>query len=485
MTTLDFSTYRFYEKIAKSQLPNWRIQALFNLDVFQKTGFPIRIESNLELRTIIDTMQEERFEPILNELHGLSEEEYERYLNALESNVRLQLQMYPHLEPLPPFDAMLHALLVNLRLESLKPEFKSLLEIGPGCGYNSFYLKDKNTLENYSVTDACESFYLLQNQVNQYCFGNNYEQKVPLDLNYNGPEINRKLGLSDITLTEIDDHSCNIVNNNVIKCSHYPWWQLGNLYDNESTFDIVMSNSNLLEFSKGALVYYLDFIHKKLDSNGYFTVIGSGYYATIEEFEQLNEFIYKAGFAPIMLLQGTADIYDLNSIGKFFDQEETVILAPFSEKVRRYLYEYLEETLTGKKIIIVDDNITSHEDFPECQFMTTDAFNNSNISAKAMVGTYTDSLREKFTHVFESKNIETISLDDKITDPIQFCMWNAVFVNSKHKLYEKYHDMKYFRRPYFVAKEMDLETLYLRNDINNKKVFSKDDVKKDLEKRFL
>jgi hypothetical protein len=483
MLALDYSTYRMFENIAKTLLPNWRIQAIFNLDVFQKTGFPIRIQNNLELRTLIDTMQEERFIPLMEEFGGLTKDELGAYIDALEQNVKFQMMMFPSRSPLPPFDAMLHSLLIYSRISKLYPGFKRVMEIGPGCGYNNFFLKNHAELTNYSFTDACESFYILQNFVASFCYGDKFAQQLQIDTAFEQININGKIGKTDITFAKIDDHSCNIDVDKNIVCKQYPWWKLGSLKNSEDKFDVIMSNSNLMEFTKGALYYYLELINQKLDDNGFFVAIGSGYYAKQEEMDELGNLLYDAGFAPLMMVQGVADEYDTDAIEDFIEDCEEVIFAPFSEKVKKFIVINQNGMLVNKKITIVDDFVSSNNGFSFCNFVTSEHILQSRGNKKAIIATFTGSIRNKFLDLFTTNNISAIDLDLNIKNKHRFCMWNGVFVSSRHPLYSKYSSKSFFAEQSFMADEICIKNSFLSRP-SDRVDYTKDEIKKILEKRF-
>lgn len=481
MIGFDCLTYRHYENIAKTLLPNWRIGAIFSLDVFQKNGIPIRAESVLTLRSIIDTMQEERFVPLINEFGGLNEDEISKYIERLVSAIKFQTQLFPHLQPLVPFDAMLHAFLVYDRISKIKPNFKTLLEIGPGCGYNSFFLQGHSSLENYSVIEACESFYLLQNHINQFCFSENFCQKAPIKIDYTSPKLNQKFGASDITYAQLEDHSIDVATSSANKVNHFPWWQLGDFYNNDQTFDIVMSNSNLNEFTNGCLLYYLDFINKKLSDDGYFVYIGPGYYDSQSKMDNLLDLIYAADFAPLFISYSVLDDYDIEKIKALFQNEDEIVLAPFSEKIQRLVNSNLQYFQT-KNIVIIDDNADKLEGCNNIKFIKPcDA--KSIKSNTVLIGTFEQSTYEKIAKSLCDNFQDIKNIEDYVLYQNRLCMPNAVFVNKNNPLYAKYHKKEYFKLKYFCAKEFDSNVVF-NNRKENSSYITKEQAKTLLVKQL-
>jgi SAM-dependent methyltransferase len=292
---LDPQTYRASESLAKSLVPNWRISQTHNVDHFERAGFPVRIGSIRELGQIIDTMQENRFDGYMRELGGLTDEEYQLTLQACVDAVLFQLIYLPHRPPVLPISTLLSALALYGKLRGIARDFRSVLEIGPGCGYVSFFLKRHAALENYSQIEACESFYILQNLVNLYCFGPRFEERALPPSNMPAARFfvdpRPDLELSPTVKT----------GNKLPRCLHYPWWRIGELAGNTPLFDIVMSNANLLEFSPSALNDYLALLGRALKPDGVFLVQCTGYpaHGTVD---QLLQVMHAKGFAQLIFV---------------------------------------------------------------------------------------------------------------------------------------------------------------------------------------
>ncbi|MGD0074507.1 MAG: hypothetical protein ABSD31_09210 [Candidatus Binataceae bacterium] len=290
---LDPQTYRTHEQIAKSLTPSWRISQVHNLDHFERTGFPVRLSTIRELGQIIDTMQENRFAPYMQELRGLSSSEFKLILESCKDAVVFQLTYLPHRPPVLPISTLLSMFALYNKIQGAKPGFRSVLEIGPGCGYLSFFLRHHRPLANYSQIEACESFYILQNWVNLFSFGHRHDERVLASLAANDvayfAKAHSHLEFSPTLRTQSISPLC----------THYPWWRFREIIDREITFDVVTSNANLLEFSAQALDDYLEVIRFCLKTNGVFVVQCTGLDVNGTE-EQLLEKLHRAGFAPLI-----------------------------------------------------------------------------------------------------------------------------------------------------------------------------------------
>lgn len=293
---LDPYTYRASEHMAKTQSPSWRVAQIHNVDHFEKAGFPVRINSYREFSQIVDTMQENRYERYMAELGGLAEDEYRLILDVCLDLVAFQLSTLPHRRPVLPISTILSAFALFKKMCGIDPNFGSVLEIGPGCGYVSFFLRRHRTLTNYSQIEACESFYLLQNLVGIACFGHRHDERAlphedtpAIDYFVNprpdmefSPSVRVQLGEP--------------------LCTHYPWWRIGEIASRNRQFDIVTSNANLLEFNATALDDYLTLIQKALKPEGHFLVQCTGYPAS-GTVEQLLGKLYDKRFAMLMFVR--------------------------------------------------------------------------------------------------------------------------------------------------------------------------------------
>lgn len=293
---LEPQTYRSNEQLAKSLIPSWRVSQIHNLDHFERAGFPVRVSTVRELGMIIDTMQENRFDKYMTELGGLTSDEYEMILAACKDAVLFQLTFLPHRQPVLPISTLLSAFALRKKMLGTNLNFRSVLEIGPGCGYLSFFMRNHSALENYSQIEACESFYILQNLVNMYCFGALLDERaLPLE---NVPSVDYFVNPKD----DLEFSPSVRLGKVLSKCTHYPWWRIGEILSRELTYDIVTSNANLLEFNASALDDYLSLIYKALKPEGCFLVQCTGYPAN-GTVETLQDKIFEKGFAPLMFIR--------------------------------------------------------------------------------------------------------------------------------------------------------------------------------------
>ncbi|MGA7803829.1 hypothetical protein [Bradyrhizobium sp.] len=295
---LEPDTYRTSERLAKAQLPTWWAAQTHNLDHFERAGFPVRISSLREIGQLLDTMQENRFDSYMRELGGLTYSEYALLIQACRDVVLFQLTFLSNRRPILPLSTLLSSFALYRKFLAVDAKFRSVLEIGPGCGYLSFFLRHHAPLQDYSQIEACESFYLLQNLVNQHCFGAHFEERALLPeeapvLNHYFPAAKR--------LSHVEISRALPLRLKHPLCSHYPWWRIGDLVSPGKTFQIVTSNANLLEFNRTALDDYLSLVQDVLEPDGAFIVQCLGYPAS-GTIESLIDKIWEKGFATLLFV---------------------------------------------------------------------------------------------------------------------------------------------------------------------------------------
>jgi hypothetical protein len=295
---LEPEIYRRSERLAKAQLPTWRVAQTHNVDHFERSGFPVRIASLGEVGQLLDTMQENRFAKYMREFGGLTESEYALLIDVCRDAVLFQSTYLPYREPVLPISTLLSSFALYKKFLGVDANFRSVLEIGPGCGYLSFFLRRHGSLQNYSQIEACESFYILQNMVNVHCFGPRFEERafVPKEapvLDYFSPPETRP-GYTEMSPTVRLGPKRPL-------CSHYPWWRIGELVTRDVRFQIVTSNANLLEFNAPALDDYLTLLHHVMEPDGAFVVQCTGLAAS-GTLETLIDKLWEKGFASLMFV---------------------------------------------------------------------------------------------------------------------------------------------------------------------------------------
>lgn len=292
---LEISDYRLGEQLGRSTISNWRIAETHLVDHFIRVGFPVRIDSRHEVGQLLDTMQEKRFERFMTELGGLTAAEAGSLTDALVGSVMFQIAHLPRRNPCIPFSTMISSLTLYKKIVGFKPDVQSVLEVGPGCGYLSFFLAAHETLKDYSQVEACESFYVLQSMVNSYLFRHEFRDLAVTKGADCALHIHRDLE-QPVVLADEEVPA--------YRCFHYPWWTLGKLHEGIGRYDVVTSNANLNEFTRNALYEYLTIFSRAMKDDGIFLIQCTGFPAHGST-EELMEVLHKFGFASLFC--GMAD----------------------------------------------------------------------------------------------------------------------------------------------------------------------------------
>jgi len=302
---LDINLYRHEEETARNNIVHWRVAQKYNLDIFMSEGFPVRLNNFQQLRQIFDTMQEGHFETVMKlEQKGFRDEDLSLLIDILVEIIEFQYTIFPKKEVIFPLDTILSQFSMLIKVRELNPNVKNILEFGPGVGMQMFMLKKLLAeLKSYTYSDACESFYILQSLIANYCFKSEFNENViekektsvfvnENDSFYSKEQVN--------ILSKLDEKY-----KKDFSCTAYPWWKLNDLYSNENKHDLILSNANLLEFSEGSLDDYLEIMNRKLSDDGmiYSQCIG---YSKFRDIQYLIEKLKKNKLAILFFGSGQA-----------------------------------------------------------------------------------------------------------------------------------------------------------------------------------
>lgn len=294
---IDAAAYRANETNAKRAIASWRLSNINDPYIFQNQGFPVRTDSFLDLAQILDTMQEGRFDYYMKELGGFTEEDTRFFVKVCLDYVDFYCSFFQRSRVVVPLSTLISHFVIYKKLLGHSPRFKRLLEIGPGCGYLSFFLREHESLVDYTQIESTESFYLLQSHINSHVFGSRFAEHA-------------------LSRHALDDHAAYIPklswhnpfhyeDQKIIdvrgsaRCNHYPWWRIGEVAERQ--YDIVTSNANLNEFSREALFQYLSLIRDVLADDG--VIIAQCLGGGPPTYDSIFANMKSAGFVPVALVQ--------------------------------------------------------------------------------------------------------------------------------------------------------------------------------------
>ncbi|PZT48642.1 hypothetical protein B6S12_03125 [Helicobacter valdiviensis] len=345
---------------------------------------------------------------------------YNSLVTACKKSLEFQKVYFQNKRYFIPLEILSASCIVYYRLKTIKPNFENIFEIGPGSSGMSYFLSQYKFLKDYSYTDACESFYMLQNLVNMYCFGGEFKNFALefIEDNFYDPETKSKAILARQKREFVETRQN-------IKANAYPWWKVSHLLSKKNHFDIVLSNANLQEFSSDCLHDYLLLSKEILKDDGilYANCLGL---ASNNTPESLFDMIYELGFAVYFYYSFNNIFYtNLDKLDCYKNQ--AIALAPACESAR-FLLEDSSFVERFSDIYLLDD------------------FKNGEVCGRKIINTkeleilgiknivFIDdkpNLREKFQEKF--KNLNFISLDCRRAIVPSLCL-----IKDTHKEYEKY-----------------------------------------------
>jgi hypothetical protein len=247
-------------------------------------------------------------------------------------------------------------------------------------------------------------------------------------------------------------------------CSQYPWWNLGELANNETSYDIALSNANLLEFSNFALHDYLSLIKLKLSKEGLFIYHCEGDNVN-NNLESLYNSMHKLRYAP--LFTQSSALMVVKNIEKLKSAKK-LLLAPVNASTK-LLLSTKEFTQKYDEIYVLDDN-TIDSYLEGFKIISRDELANLHIK-DGLVVTKNREIKEMFQEYFTTQGIQNITFEESA-----FTKSFGIFINETHTLFTQYYDRKNFKI-HFDSQEQIVKDFF-SFDILQKKKYTKADILK-------
>lgn len=255
---MDITHYRRSEALARQVMPSWRHAQTHRPHTFVAAGFPIQVDSSADLLQLLDTMHEARFPAFVAELGGFSDSDLAVFVEALADYAAFfGAQFHARRCSLPLATMLAHYVLYRKLIAW--PRHATLLEIGPGCGYLSFFVARDPRIRRYDQIETTESFYLLQHRVNRHCFGRAAVEHAAIE-----PDAIRPFVMPHPL--QPDEPRVTVTLPVEARCHHWPWWRIADVAG--ARFDLVTSNANLTEMSEEAVRHYAVLIGHALEPDG-------------------------------------------------------------------------------------------------------------------------------------------------------------------------------------------------------------------------
>ncbi|MEQ8587382.1 MAG: hypothetical protein RLO01_18505 [Thalassobaculaceae bacterium] len=275
---LDIATYDEADRAARVHCGHWATIRAMRPDFFAGQGFPTRIERLTELRYLFDAMSKWDSGPVLQEMGGALPEDVAEITAAVRSFVDLHRAVLDREPARIPLGTLTYQYLVARKVAAF-PRHASVLDIGPGEGYQSFYLSRDASVETYSAVEVTQSLYMLQTLVGDRAFGGKFRNHAVDPQPY--PALHfpalRADGAAPLSALTVEPQA-------TARSHLFPWWKAHLAF--ETRYDVVMSNENICEMSTEAFAFYVGEIARRLSPDGVFLVHGIG--KTLEP-KTLNE----------------------------------------------------------------------------------------------------------------------------------------------------------------------------------------------------
>ncbi len=319
--------------------------AAFQTSTFEAFGFPTEVVSESELLRYVDFFAGEELPERLDagrffRSSGLKTNfslEEVSLLSRISQGVgeltekQMGCRLRPHFNHL---GAMGHARMVQSLASAFGQDKISVFEVGPGAGYAGAILGLLG--HNYSSYEITQGYYLWQNRLLSYFFGNEFKDFC---------------GIREPDLTELP------------RISHLPWWMYMKLHKNcPMRADVILSNANLGEMNRWCLKYVLRLSRLMLSGSPIGMIVygntGANHHSTDEI---INMEFENAGFRRVlgdkMNAFGLADREIDQSMIQHLDKEVPIIGEDGSGK------------LYGPRDFIDFDKKDLHEEFSFFSFL--------------------------------------------------------------------------------------------------------------------
>lgn len=265
---LDIATYDDADRAAMIHCGHWATIRAMRPEFFATQGFPTRIERLAELRYLFDAMSKWDSGPVLREMRGARPEDVSAIAQAAKRFIDLHRTLVDREPVRVPLGTLAYKYLTARKIRGFETH-GSVLDIGPGEGYLSFYLADDPSIETYAGIEVTQSFYMLQTLIGHQAFGKAFRNHAVDPAPYPPMHVDRPETDAGETLEDLM-----VAPPSGARGHLYPWWRAPAAF--ERTYDVIMSNENVCEMSSTAFAYYADRIAQCLSPEGVFLIQGIG-----------------------------------------------------------------------------------------------------------------------------------------------------------------------------------------------------------------
>lgn len=273
----DIATYDAASARAESALPNWLHGLIGRSEAFQSTGFPTHITSLFQLKMLIASLRAGKHDAAQKELGGIRDEDIGVLAEAARMLCELQKSLFCDDAVVLPAGSLLVDYLTFRKIAAMSPK-RRILDIGPGCGYLSLFLRSDPDVDTYAQIEVTQSLYLLQSHINRAAYGGDHAE-----LAMQSPDGPAVFGRASAMLPAQFAKPAIVRVVRKPRCIHFPWWKIDEALKGQ--YDVVLLGEAMCEMSFPAFIYYAEGVKDALSDNGHVFINGIGQSQSRESIE--------------------------------------------------------------------------------------------------------------------------------------------------------------------------------------------------------
>jgi hypothetical protein len=253
---IDPAGYADAEARAARAANSWTWQQMLSTSALGDGRFPLRVNSILDLKPLVEGMNHARYQLFLEERAGLRESDLAEVTSVLRTYAMWYLRTFNDDRVILPFNTLMAYWVTQRKLSALLAHSGSgrhVLEIGGGAGMLAFFVAQARSTHHFTQIEIAPSFYVLQSLVNAHLFGTGFDNRaVPVDQSLGLESMIMASRKSLTTLEPVVRVPMEVKKTATL----YPWWTLDEALAPSTTYDVVISNGNTFEMTYGAFLTY-------------------------------------------------------------------------------------------------------------------------------------------------------------------------------------------------------------------------------------
>lgn len=239
---------------------------------FQQDMYPTHLKSIDELKFLLRSGHNHMWNEYLDELGGFSSNELIQFKESLNRLYSVLNKLFSSEYLNIGIEDLLAQFIVSRTINKLRNFFPvdkfSILEIGPGRGYQAIMCPIYDSSILYKSLDCTPSLYVLQHWIAKIFYGSEFREMANHSLASNTDLLEQDINF------EINPCVDLIVNKKQPRIFHYPWWLAGRAFCDGT--DLIVCNDALNEMHPESLEYYFYNAYRYLSDRGLFFIQSFG-----------------------------------------------------------------------------------------------------------------------------------------------------------------------------------------------------------------